>query len=388
MSPGKLPHSTPFGPALGKKAGGNYDEVLEIARSYVPETVDFGFGLLSASSVNELLMAVYDALEVHRTLARKHGVVHRDLSIFNIMMFPTLECHTDRRNYLQDFPRPIDESLIRKARTQENRGARCLIIDYDNSAKLKAGKASAIHQTTLQCRIGTPSYIARAVCAGAVNSDEAAMFWEEQMPLLEGNARDIYIKVYGEERYNKYNDIPADTIHGGVPPSHIRPSELRAKAKTMPFYHRWEYDAESISWTMYSALLRVTPAGFTEQPKDISAVDLTDIWDILQKHVIPDRPRKVDTRLALLLNGGEIVLTALPPCMAPVGELLLRTIKHVLPSYPLMAEPPPHDDHLHEAMKRLILQYLVDNRDTPIPLIPHQLRPVYFPEARAVKQRF
>ena len=134
----------------------NYDGVPEIARNHGmhlvdytisppehgrvanffqdPETVDFGFGLLSASSVNELLMAVYDALEgmnclhpftfttlsntslVHRTLARKDGVVNRDLSIFNIMMLSTLECHTDRRNYLQDFPRPIDESLMRKAR--------------------------------------------------------------------------------------------------------------------------------------------------------------------------------------------------------------------------------------------------------------------------------
>ncbi|KAH9903430.1 hypothetical protein C8Q73DRAFT_52191 [Cubamyces lactineus] len=341
---------------------------------------DVGFDLFYAKSVNDLLMAIYDALEVHRTLAGKRRVLHRDMSIFNIMMYPILGRGADRRKYLQDCPPLIDEVLMGKARTPEKRRARCLIIDYDNSGKLTAGNASAIDQATLRCRTGTPSYIARAVCAGVVHSEASALSWEEQMPLLEGNARDLYIKVYGEERYNKYNDLSPDTVHGGIPPSRIRHKELQAKATAMPFYHRWEYDAESIFWTLYSALLRVTPVGFTEKPKDVSAVNLSHAWGILQKHIISNIPRNTDTRTPLLSNDRTVVLTALPPCMAPVGKLLLRIIDHVLPSYPLMDVLPPHDDHLHEAMERLILQYLVDNRDTPIPLIPHQLRPVYCPE--------
>ena len=208
------------------------------------------------------------------------------------------------------------------------------------------------------------------------------------MPLLEGNAKDLYTKVYGEERYKKYNDLSLDTIHGGIPPLRVRHKELQTKARAMPFYHRWEYDAESIFWTMYSALLRVTPVGFTEQPQDVSAVDLGFAWSTLRNHIITKEPRKADTRTPLLSNDSTVVLTALPPCMVPIGELLLRIIDHVLPSYPLMDILPPHDDHLHEAMERLILQYLVDNRDTPIPLKPHQLRPVYYSDVRTVKGRF
>ncbi|KAI0325520.1 hypothetical protein GY45DRAFT_222657 [Cubamyces sp. BRFM 1775] len=194
------------------------------------------------------------------------------------------------------------------------------------------------------------------------------------MPQLQGDARDLYIKVYGEERYNKYNDLSADTIHSGIPPLRIRHSEAQAKAEAMPFYHRRECDAEPIFWMMYSALLRVTPVRFAEKRGDVSVTALTYVWDILREHTIPTTPTEVDTRTTLL-SDGKVLLSALPPCMTQVGVLLLRIINHVLPSYPLMDELPPHDDHLHEAMERLILQYLVDN-DTPIPLVPHQLRPV------------
>ncbi|KAI0657464.1 hypothetical protein C8Q70DRAFT_919277 [Cubamyces menziesii] len=347
---------------------------------------DVGFDLFHAKSVNDLLMAIYDALEVHRTLAGKRRVLHRDMSIFNIMMYPTLGQGADQRKYLQDCPPLIDEVMMGKARTPEERRARCLLIDYDNSAKLTAGQANAVDQTTLRCRTGTPSYIARAVCAGAVHSEPSAQSWEEQMPLLVGNAKDLYIKVYGEERYNKYNDLSPDTIHGGIPPLRVKHKELQAKARAMPFYHRWEYDAESIFWTMYSVLLRVTPVGFTEQPQDVSAVDLGFAWSTLRNHIITKEPRKADTRTPLLSDDSIVVLTALPPCMVPIGELLLRIIDHVLPSYPLMDVLPPHDDHLHEAMERLILQYLVDNRDTPIPLIPHKLRPVCCPDVHAANR--
>ncbi|KAH9903433.1 hypothetical protein C8Q73DRAFT_832215 [Cubamyces lactineus] len=345
------------------------------------------FDLFHTKSVNDILMAVYDALELHRMLAGKRRVVHRDMCIFNILMYPTFQHGADQQKSLQDCPRPIDEVLLGNARAPEKQRARCLLIDYDDSAKLTTGNASAITQKTLRCRTGTPSYTARAVCAGAVHSERSSLFWDEQMPLLEGNARDLYIKVYGEERYNKYNDLSPDTIHGGIPPSRTKYRQLQAKAAAMPFYHRWEYDAESLFWTMYSALLRVTPVGFTEKPKDGSAASLTYAWEIFRKHAIPKEPKDADTRTTLLSDGRGL-MAALPPCMAPVGELLLRIIYHILPSYPLMDVLPPHDDHLHEAIERLILQYLVDNRDTPIPLIPHQLRPVYCsePDVRAARR--
>ena len=44
--------------------------------------------------------------------------------------------------------------------------------------------------------------------------------------------------------------------------------------------------------------------------------------------------------------------------MGKVGTLLCNLAQQVAPSYPLMDKPPPRADHLHEAMQRLILNYL------------------------------
>ena len=108
---------------------------------------------------------------VHRTLAGKGRVLHRDINIFSIMVYQRLGHGADQRKYyLQDCPPLIDEVMMGKARsvldcylmvaqltwstfrTPEERRARCLLIDYDNSAKLTAGQANAVDQTTLRCR--------------------------------------------------------------------------------------------------------------------------------------------------------------------------------------------------------------------------------------------
>ncbi|KAI0325522.1 hypothetical protein GY45DRAFT_1330204 [Cubamyces sp. BRFM 1775] len=345
---------------------------------------DIGFDLFYAKSVNDLLMAIYDALEVHRTMASKRHILHRDMSIFNILMYPLWGSHSSQQEYLQDCPPLIDEVLDGKTRTPEERRARCLIIDCDNAAKLTVGESSNGNEVELRCRTGTPSYIARAVCGGAVHCDQSTLYWLRQMPLLDNKAKELYIKVYGEERYNKYIDLPG-FIHGGIPPQGKDLYDLQDKAAAMPFYHRWEYDAESIFWTMYSALLRVTPVGFTETPGDTSATDLSNIWKTFQEHVIPKKPKMVDTRNALL-SDRRTLRSAFPPVMEPVADLVIRMIPHVLPPYPLMDQLPPHDDHLHEAMERLILEYLVNNRHDPIPLRPHTLRKLNFPDVHAANR--
>ncbi|KAI0325362.1 hypothetical protein GY45DRAFT_1330384 [Cubamyces sp. BRFM 1775] len=362
------------------------DLVADLRKKVPIVSADVRFDLFHAESVNDLLMTIYDALEVHRTMANRRRVLHRDMSIFNIVMYPILGNRPDPW-YAQDYPPLIDEILDGKARTPENRRARCQIIDLDNGADLASEESDITDHTELRCRTGTPAYIARAVCCGAVYCDPSAVNWREQMPLLDEKAKALYIKVYGEERYNKYNDSNSDlkTFHGGIPPEDNSLDALENKAQDMTFYHRLEYDAESIFWTMYSALLRVTPINFNETPKDTTASKLNNIWKVLQNHVIPKEPEEVDSRTTLLFSSRAL-LGAFPPMMQPVGHLLLRIIRHVLPSYPLMDKLPPYDDHLHEAMERLILQYLVDNRDTPIILKPHTLRQLSFPDVHAANR--
>ncbi|KAI0325521.1 hypothetical protein GY45DRAFT_1340081 [Cubamyces sp. BRFM 1775] len=343
---------------------------------------DVGYDMYCAKSVNDLLMAIYDALEIHRTMAGQRHVLHRDMSIFNLMMYPRLGARPDEQQDFLDCPPLIDDVMSGKVRAPEDRRARCLIIDLDNGAKLTTGSV-VTKQDELRCRTGTPSYIARAVCGGAVHCHPSTMWWDEQMPLLCDEAKELYIKVYGEARYNKYNDL-SDTVHGGIPPlGRIKLTRVREQGRALPFYHRWEYDCESIFWTMYGALLRVTPMGFRETRT--STYHLSKSWEILRDHVIPEEPTYEDTRNGLLSDAQRLI-NSFPSAMEPVAKLLLDIIPHVLPPYPMMVKLPPQDDHLHEAMQRLILQFLVEHRDKPIILIPNKLRKLNFPGVHAANR--
>ncbi|KAI0772796.1 hypothetical protein BD413DRAFT_34275 [Trametes elegans] len=70
---------------------------------------DSGAKLEWAASVNDILMAVYDALEVHRTLVRKRAILHRDMSSYNILMYPELSSWPGCR--LRDITRKTPRSL-------------------------------------------------------------------------------------------------------------------------------------------------------------------------------------------------------------------------------------------------------------------------------------
>ncbi|KAI0772822.1 hypothetical protein BD413DRAFT_474084 [Trametes elegans] len=50
---------------------------------------DSGLDLELAESVNDILMTFYDLLEVHRTIARERRMIHRDISLSNVLMYPT-----------------------------------------------------------------------------------------------------------------------------------------------------------------------------------------------------------------------------------------------------------------------------------------------------------
>ncbi|CDO68436.1 hypothetical protein BN946_scf184707.g17 [Trametes cinnabarina] len=297
---------------------------------------DSGEELTFAKSVNDLLMAVYNALEVHRTLAHDRQILHRDMSLFNVLMYPDWAPHPGGR-YFENSPPLIDDILQGELRSLEKREARCLLIDLDNAACLENSKAGQIPKE-LQCRTGTLTYVARCVANGSLFSDGPR------------------------------------TIHGGVPPLEMD-EEIEARAQDLPFYHRWEYDAESVFWAMYSVLLRVVPVASPTETAS-SQKGLNKAWKVLYEHAIPDETGEIDVRDLLLAESALQITPRFLPAMKGVVSLIVSLAKHVFPSYAVMTPPPPHDDHLHEAMQRVILQYLVDNLDKPIPLIPGRLRPV------------
>ncbi|KAI0772821.1 hypothetical protein BD413DRAFT_612308 [Trametes elegans] len=62
--------------------------------------------------------------------------------------------------------------------------------------------------------------------------------------------------------------------------------------------------------------------------------------------------------------------------MHDVATLIGNIAQHVEPSYPIIQKLPPRDGHLHEAMQRLISDYLVQHKEDPIPLTPGVVRAI------------
>ena len=184
------------------------------------------------------------------------------------------------------------------------------------------------------------------------------------MPTLTGEAKDLYVKAYGQDRYDRFTD--KDTFHGGKPPAR--------QPKTLPtFVHRPAHDAESIYWTMVAALLRVHPKSAEREQFASEMVAMT--WDTLHGHKIPVQPLLYrDHRNVIFTFGENVWQTHFFPEMSDVATLLHDISRQLAPEYEFWSPRPP-EDHLHEAMQRLILQYLVEHRDQPIPLDPDYQRP-------------
>ena len=232
------------------------------------------------------------------------------------------------------------------------------------------------------------------------------------MPELTEEAKNLYIKVYGEDRYNQYADkvtqvnpmaikyakelpnfakdfpellIPRRTIHGGRPREELKYVDI-------PFAHRPEHDVESVWWTMMSTLVRVHPANRPQE--DFVPNALSSLWQHFSEHAIFANSSSLDdTRGCIMeLNIRDWLKVFAPfPEMEDLAHLLYDISRHVKSEYALWDPAPPHPDHLHESVQRLILQYLIDHKDKDVKLTgdPSRFRPVDKevppPDSKAIK---
>ncbi|KAI0672352.1 hypothetical protein C8Q78DRAFT_971500 [Trametes maxima] len=337
---------------------------------------DIGEFLLRARSVNDLLMAIYDVLEVHRTLASRAKVLHRDMSLANILMYPKWASCSNVK-MLEGAPPLIDDVLSGKLRDPQDRVARCLLIDFDYTVRLPDAPTEIKREGAMCRRVGTPRYVARATAAGRILHSRNIPV---PMPELSGETLDLYLGAYGQGRYEQYCDS-AGTFHGGrlqEPDADIWAGAERIKR--LPYTHRWDYDVESVYWTVYSVLLLVRPQGYWEDERSEKYSAMRRYWKILANHDFLDStPGELenlpqDTRAPLLECDLPAYLMPFPPEMENVGRLMFSIAQHVRVSYAAMVELPPYEDHLHEAVQRLILDYLVAHRNEPIELTPDNLR--------------
>ncbi|RDX52545.1 hypothetical protein OH76DRAFT_1377341 [Lentinus brumalis] len=335
----------------------------DIRRKVRLALLDDGENLVEAKSVNDLLKAFYDVLEVHRTVYSERRVLHRDMSMHNILMYPRWATVKGRRVF-KDAPPFIQDVLDGSIRRLEDRTTECLILDADNSAIL--GKSPVDKHTVLANRTGTPMYIARSVCIGRPQATYLYSITGVRMPTLTPAAERLYVKAYGQQRYDKFAEKNASTCHGAIPP-------LKRPNPPPPFVHRPCHDAESIFWTMFAALLLAQPAN-AERESHASALVAT-LWKTLYGHQIPEQPAQYrDDRVTILMMDEQEWEMCFHTQMRDVAVLLADISRQITPEYEYWVPRPP-DDHLHEAIQRLILQYLVDHLDKDILLDPNHQRP-------------
>ncbi len=66
--------------------------------------------------------------------------------------------------------------------------------------------------------------------------------------------------------------------------------------------------------------------------------------------------------------------SALDPKLAFLGQMLVRMAAQIRPEYGYLSPPPPKD-HLHESMRRLLLEQILEMGDSDVDLQPGVSRP-------------
>ncbi len=210
-------------------------------------------------------------------------------------------------------------------------------------------------------------FIARSVGSAALLFEEHRSNFVK-MPLLTSDALKVYIAAYDEEVYHLYNDKEG-YVHGGIVPD--LDDEKRPPAQEK-FYHRPDHDIESVFWVLLVTLLRAQPKTRTD------GVDMGKYWkayDYFLNHTIQQPEDDDEDSRAVLLGYTEAKFEKiLDPGLTSLAPMLRAMAKQIRPEYAYL-DPPPPSDHLHEAMRRLLLEQILKMPD-PIPLEPGTLRPL------------
>ncbi|KAJ3552342.1 hypothetical protein NM688_g4196 [Phlebia brevispora] len=335
-----------------------------------------GQHLSQVSSLKELLMVFFDLVEVHRAILNT-GIMHRDISLNNILFRPTHAFNSgDEASPIVCNPEPkficdVDKSFNLEPSRHPRARATCLLIDFDNAARTEV---SGLEGKELVHRTGTPMYIARAVSRGEMLGKYS---WHKKftaMPELTNRARELYNDTWGKEVYEMYSDLP-DTCHGCKVPEEAALSAIHQRAINNSYRHRPDHDVESMGWSLLILCMQAVPKG----PANGEAVkpEFRDACKTMKDHTIGkqhvDRRDQLLSNIALEENYRKDLIHP-DLLIAPFDKLLQRLALHMMPEYGLL-EGIRHD-HLHEVWRRLLLCCLVEMGDEnlDVELDPKKMR--------------
>lgn len=144
-------------------------------------------------------------------------------------------------------------------------------------------------------------------------------------------------------------------------------------AKSPEFHHRPEHDVESIFWVLVYTLIQANPR---RSKKRVDKTSRSAYWQALgqfQNHTIHDNAIG-DNRDIILRAAPETLEAMLHPELRSLSGMLVEMIAHINPEYGYLPNT-IDESHLHEAMRRILLEQIVRMKEKPIPLRPGEPRP-------------
>ena len=191
------------------------------------------------------------------------------------------------------------------------------------------------------------------------------------MPKLSEDAQALYEKAWGLDTYQRYNDNDNDKFHGRK----LREG-ARAENNTFaeePFFHRADHDVESMFWSLFTTLLRASP-------KSDSIVDTTrdqkrfeEVWTLLNDHTITRETDSRDQGICLAAFSPFYFERILHPELHFLAPMMRQLAQQIAPEYAFL-QSFPCVEHLHEAMRRILLQTIVEMGDKDVELDPSNPR--------------
>ncbi|EJD48039.1 hypothetical protein AURDEDRAFT_183768 [Auricularia subglabra TFB-10046 SS5] len=297
-----------------------------------------GEDIYQCPSVLRFVMMMYDVLEVLRYAHEQRGVMHRDISLRNVLHAPAAAT----RESLPGCKFASEILAHRYPQMSACAGPASILIDFDNA--VCEGRSPDAAQR--QC-VGTPAFVARNVSRDFRIASSSCAY---RFPTLDGGAKDCYIQTFGQQRYDDLSVLLGSSKATDGPTR----SELAL--------HRPHHDAESCYWLTVHFLLTALPRG-ADRGNDNTKAE--PIIHMLEENYFGNL---VDRRSNLVNLIPSDWARFLHPQLRSLGTFLTALGKAVRPIFDLF-EPPPPPYHLHEAMQRVLLQEacrLLDNGALPL----------------------
>ncbi|KAH6879686.1 hypothetical protein BKA70DRAFT_1411981 [Coprinopsis sp. MPI-PUGE-AT-0042] len=326
-----------------------------------------GNPFMSIETPQEMLMVIYDTLEITRALYNERKVLHRDLSKGNILFVPppraassagTISGRPGSAN--EPSPAAANEdgeankysfiaSLLGKSTDPSETSA--LLIDFNYSEDLEGKPRTTKHVVD---RTGTPMFMARAIQEGTPTPLEEHNFLPD-MPKAPQPYADRF-----PERCQQFLDCQskasADILNSNDPRFSADPSTLPT------FRHELYHEAESIFWVMFYWILLAKPASpppgpSTGTPNAGDRVPSTMWVELLTS----------DGRDNIIGRAYKFPAKNLHPSYSSLAVLIASLSKY-LKVDPFWFDPKSsrsNPEFIHECFQREILSYLIEHFDKP-----------------------